>query len=49
MVATKCNAYKSLPSHSVLRNCVLKYSNVTYIGGWLLCLAMGVSLDKYEK
>jgi hypothetical protein len=49
MVATKCNAYKSLLSHPILRNCVLKYTNVTCISGWLLCLAMSVSLDKYEK
>jgi len=49
MVATKCNTYKSSPSHPVLRNWVLKYSNVACIGGWLLCLAMGVSLDKYGK
>ncbi len=49
IVKTKCNTYKSLPSHPILRNCVLKYSNVAYICGWLLCLAMGVSVDKYEK
>jgi hypothetical protein len=49
MVATKCNAYKSSLSHLVMRNCVIEYSNVTCIGGRLLCLAMGISLDKYEK